>query len=142
MPFDAVLFEEALAAKILNIILHPRAVACVTQLGEVVYRNDAELADLDEGLHFRFTERVLAIAITVGGAEAVGIVSVKEIWFSTVALCGRASARAASRFESGSACSDCRDGEVLGMFSKECLKVRRPVSSGHAFARSCTKVRA
>lgn len=96
MPFDTVLFEETLAAKILNIILHPRVVSCVTQLGKVVYRNDAELADLDEGLHFRFSERVLATAITMGSAEAVGIVSVKEILFSTVALCGRASARDAS----------------------------------------------
>src|SRR5579859_6920078 len=96
LPFDTVLFEETMAAKILNIILHPRVVACETQLGEVVYGNDAELADLDEGLHLRFTERVLKIAIMVGGAEAVGIFSLKEIWFSTVALCGRASTRDAS----------------------------------------------
>ena len=76
MPFDTVLFNEALAAKILNIILHPRAVTCVTKLGEVVYRNDAELADLDEGLDFRFTERVLAVAIAITAPETVRIVSV------------------------------------------------------------------
>ena len=75
VPFDAALLEETLAAKILKIILHPRVVASVMQLGKVVYRNDTKLADLDEGLNFRFTERVLAIAMVVGGAEAVRIVS-------------------------------------------------------------------
>ena len=78
MPFNTVLFKETLAAKILNIILHPRVVACVTQLGKVVYRNDAKPANIDESLDFGFAERVLKIAITMGGAEAVGIVSVKE----------------------------------------------------------------
>jgi len=98
VPFDTVLFEETLAAKILEIILHARAVTAVAQSGEVVHWNDTKCADFDESLNFGLAERVLVVAVAVGGAKTVGVV-LSEAARSAIRTLDRvASARTASYF--------------------------------------------
>jgi len=52
MPLDAPLFDESLAAKILDVVVYPRAVTLITQPCEVIGWDDSKLTYLDEGFDF------------------------------------------------------------------------------------------
>jgi hypothetical protein len=44
VPFDAALLDESLVTEMLNVVLHPGAVAFVTEPSEVIGGNDAKLS--------------------------------------------------------------------------------------------------
>src|SRR5713226_3423232 len=71
MPLDAPLFDESLAAKILDVVLHPRAVTLITQPCEVIDWNDAKLAYLAECLDFGLPQGIFAVADTIDCSPAV-----------------------------------------------------------------------
>ncbi len=71
MPLDAPLLDESLAAEILDVAVHPRAVTSITQPREVVGWNDTKLAYLAEGLDFGFPQGIFAVADTIDCSRAV-----------------------------------------------------------------------
>jgi len=52
VALDAPLLDKSLAAKILDVVLHPRTVTAITEPREVVGWNDTKLAYLNEGFDF------------------------------------------------------------------------------------------
>jgi len=81
MPFDAALLDKSLAAKIVNVALHPRTVSSITQPREVVRRNDAKLAQADERSDFRLAERIFTISLAINGTIlVVAATSTKRRW--------------------------------------------------------------
>src|SRR6266852_8393437 len=71
MPLDAPLLNESLAAEILDVALHARAVTLISQPCEVVGWNDAKLAYLDEGLYFGLPQGIFAVAGTIDCSRAL-----------------------------------------------------------------------
>src|SRR5947208_14787932 len=71
VPINAALFDEPLPAKSAWVAVHLRAVAAVGELREIVCGNHAELAQIGEGLDFRFPQGVLAVATAVNRSRAV-----------------------------------------------------------------------
>jgi hypothetical protein len=65
--FDHLLVEEAA-----KIVLHPRAVAGVSQFGEILDSNHSELGNFGEGMNFRLAERIASVTFSIIRAVTLG----------------------------------------------------------------------
>jgi hypothetical protein len=62
VPFDRALFDEAMSGQIANVALHLCTIALVSEMGEIISRHHAELADVRERSHFGSTQRVFPVS--------------------------------------------------------------------------------
>src|SRR5215469_18920012 len=71
VPFDAVLFDEPLAAKVPNVAFHAPAVTAIGEPSQVVRGNQAELSNINEGLDLGLPQRILSVAGAIDCSRAV-----------------------------------------------------------------------
>src|ERR1700686_925459 len=71
MTFDGAPFDEALPGEAANIAFHLRMVALVSKALEIIFRHDAELAQVCECTNLRSARRVLPVSIAIGRNRAV-----------------------------------------------------------------------
>jgi len=71
VPFDAVLFDEPLAAKVPNVAFHAPAVTAIGEPSQVVRGNHAELPYINERLDFGLPQGILSVAATIDCSRAV-----------------------------------------------------------------------
>jgi len=71
VALNAALFDEPLPAKTAEVAVHLRAVAAVSEPREIVCRDHAELAQVGEGLNFRFPQGILAVATAIDRSRSV-----------------------------------------------------------------------
>jgi hypothetical protein len=71
VSLDAPLLDKSLAAEILDVVLHMRAVTAITEAREVVGWNYTKLAYLNESFDFWLAERIFASPMAVSRTEAV-----------------------------------------------------------------------
>src|SRR6516165_10145663 len=70
MPFDAVLFDEPLAAKIPNVAFHAPTVAAIGEPSQIVRGNHAELPNINERLDFGLPQGILSVADAIDCSRA------------------------------------------------------------------------
>jgi hypothetical protein len=71
MPFDAMLFDEPLAAKIPNVAFHAPTVTAIGEPSQIVRGNHAELPNINEGSDLGLPQGILSVAATIDSSRAV-----------------------------------------------------------------------
>src|SRR6202140_4057544 len=96
MAFDGALFDEALPSEAANVAFHLRIVALVSKAREIIFRHDAELAQVCECTNLRFAQRVFPVSIAIGRNRAVegatrprGIRSLSPSGLALLSVCAR-----------------------------------------------------
>src|SRR6202166_5089307 len=97
MTFDGAPFDEALPGEAANIAFHLRMVALVSKALEIIFRHDAELAQVCECRNLRFAQRVFPVSIAIGRNRAVESAtrprrmrSLSPSGFALLSVCARA----------------------------------------------------
>src|SRR6516165_8882575 len=71
MPFDAVLFDEPLAAKIPNVVFHAPTVTAIGEPSQIVRGDHAELPNINQGSDFGLPQGILSVAGAIDCSRAV-----------------------------------------------------------------------
>jgi hypothetical protein len=63
--------QEPLAREAFDIVFHPRTVAVVGKLGQVVHPHDAELANFSECVNLGIPQGIFFVAVRVFGSDSL-----------------------------------------------------------------------